>query len=1013
MPIRKLFASQADASAPFASSEGDARDLSLLNRYQRFTLYGGATVLSCVILFATSILLAGSVRDYISKRRELFETHKALVQLEVEAKQASMRRAVINAELLWNSHPQHSRNAADALVRDGHVVLSPLRNVSEIFVAVTPEAVTTNDEIDEYVQLMERLTISVAAAERQTGRPMSGYAYSPDRNVIAITPPPSTPYSHVLAHIGVADTRKLIDRLAFDVADWSNPATARYWRDTRRIAWQAPAIDPLTGKTVFRLVEPAFDGQRHFMTFVSDLDVSVIDNRLKQAPEDAVVMLVDHAGRKLLDEDRTRASIDGAALMRHALAENAWRHGIDRFKENYLHGVFTISDRISDSGFAIVYAYSWRTIAIAIWPTIVREFGVAALILAVLWTLVISFDLKVFAPLFRRSRRVFDSEQMSRAIIATSPFGIALVSLDTRDVLLRNRMLEAYEHAAGEPPLHERMLACYHARSNGAPVLLDVELPVTLDDGRARDLVVNFVRGRYRGKNTLLCAFSDITTRADAERALDSANRAKSTFLATISHEIRTPLNAMLGNLELLDKAPDPSRQKPRLHAVTSAARMLLDMLNNVLDMTKIEADRMTLEATSFRIDELVRDVVELFEPVAAAKGVVLCAEVDPRIVRPYVGDPLRVRQIVVNLVSNAIKFTERGSIALSVFVPGADATPVMIRVSDSGIGMTAAQVERVFEPFAQADASTARRFGGTGIGLALSHKLAESMGGRIAVDSVPNVGSTFVVTLPLPYDDRPGTMPGDATDDDAPNVRVLFVDDNPVNRSLVHDQLDVLGYHADVAANVADALELVARHSYALVMTDLNMPGLDGYTFARVLRERGHTLPILAVTAHAEPDEQRLSLEAGIDEIVTKPTSLKSLEQAITRYTGSRRNARPAASALSQADRPLPAELHAVLADAMQRANAAIANALAHRDLKAARTEIHSMRGAFAMIGESGISDFCATLERLALAGDAAAFAREFERYRELAGDALARRMAAETAHGADSIPIVDTPER
>ncbi|WP_239511359.1 response regulator [Burkholderia sp. JP2-270] len=190
--------------------------------------------------------------------------------------------------------------------------------------------------------------------------------------------------------------------------------------------------------------------------------------------------------------------------------------------------------------------------------------------------------------------------------------------------------------------------------------------------------------------------------------------------------------------------------------------------------------------------------------------------------------------------------------------------------------------------------------------------------------------------------------------------------------------------------------------------MTDLNMPGLDGYTFARVLRERGYALPILAVTAHAEPDEQRLSLEAGIDDIITKPTSLKSLEQAITRYTGSRRNARPAASALSQADQPLPAELHAVLVDAMQRANA-----LAHRDLKVARTEIHSMRGAFAMIGESGISDLCATLERLALAGDAAAFAREFERYRELAGDALARRMAAETAHDTDSMPMVDTPER
>ncbi|MFW2271905.1 ATP-binding protein [Burkholderia orbicola] len=1011
MPIRKLFASQTDAGAPFASIDGEARDLSLLNRYQRFTLYGGAAVLSLVILIATSILLAGSVRDYVSKRRELFATHKSLVQLEIDAKQASMRRAVINAELLWNGHPRHTHNAAEALVRDGSVVLAPLRNVSEIFVAATPAA-SANDEIDEYVQLMERLTVSVAAAERQSGLPMSGYAYSPDRDLIAITPPPSIPYRDLLARIGAPNTSTLIHRLAYDIADWSNPAVARYWRETRRVAWQAPATDPLTGKTVFRLVEPAFDSERHFITFVSDLDVDVIANRLKHAPEDAVVMLVDDSGHVLLSADRTRASIDGGTLMRHALAENGWRHGLDRFDESYLHGIFTISDRLSDSGLAIVYAYSWRTIAIAIWPTIMREFGVAALILAVLWTLVVAFDLRVFAPLFRRSRRVYDSEQLSRAIIATSPFGIALVSLATSDVLLRNRMLELYEREAGAPPLHERLLACYRARANGAPVLLDVELSVTLADGRARDLVVNFVRGRYRGKDTLLCSFSDITTRADAERALDSANRAKSTFLTTISHEIRTPLNAMLGNLELVDKAPDPSRQKARLHAVTSAARMLLDMLNNVLDMTKIEANRMTLEAASFRIDELVRDIVELFEPVAAAKGVALCVEVDPRIARPYVGDPMRVRQIVVNLVSNAIKFTERGSIALSVSAAGADATPVTIRVSDSGIGMTAAQLARVFEPFAQADASTARRFGGTGIGLALSHKLAESMGGRIAVDSVPNVGSTFIVTLPLPHDERPGATAG-ATADDVSNARVLFVDDNPVNRSLVHDQLDVLGYRADVVATVADALELVARHDYALVMTDLNMPGLDGYTFARVLRERGHALPILAVTAHAEPDEQRRSREAGIEEIVMKPTSLKSLEQAITRYTGSRRNARPAGNALSRADGPLPAELHAVLADATRRADAAIARALAHRDLKTARTEIHSMRGAFAMIGESDLSARCAMLERLAIDGDAAAFAREFDQYRSDAAAALARRVAVQPAHDGSALSAENIVER
>lgn len=1000
MPIRHLFASQADAGAPFASIGGEPRDLGLLHRYQRFTLYGGAVLLSLVMLFAASILLTGSVRDYISKRRELLTTHKALVQLEIDAKQASMRRAVINAELLWNGHPPHARASSDTLRRDGHVLLSPMRGATEVFVAATPDA-TASGEFDRYVQLMERQTISIAAAERQTGRPITGYAYSPDHRVIAITPPPNTPYPDLLARMGVHDTHALIDRLAFDVVDWRNPAIARHWRNTRHIAWQPPAVDPLTGKTVFRLVEPVFDGLDQVMTFVSDLDVDVIADRMDHAPDDTVAMLVDETGRILLSADRTDAATDGAALMRDALADGDWRHGFDRLTANYRDGIFTVSDRISDTGFAIVYAYSWRMIAHAIWPAMLREFGTTALMLAVLWGLVITFDLKLFAPLFRRSRRVFESEQMSRAIISTAPFGIGLISLGSRQVLLRNRMMELYEKEAGSPLLHERLLARYRERQDGDAFQLDVELPVTLNDGRTRDLLVNFVRARYKGRDTLLCSFSDITTRADAERALGSANRAKSTFLATITHEIRTPLNAMLGNLELLDKAPDPSRQKRRLHAVTSAARMLLDMLNNVLDMTKIEADRMTLEATSFRIDDLMRDLADLFEPMAAAKGVALRVEIDPAVAHAYVGDPMRVRQIVVNLVSNAIKFTDRGTVALSVSASAVDATPVTIRVSDSGIGMTADQLAHIFEPFAQADRSIARRFGGTGIGLALSHKLVESMGGNIAVDSVPGVGSTFIITLPLPLDHRPGAARADAGAD-APNARVLFVDDNPVNRSLIHDQLDVLGYPADVASSVAEALDLVDRHDYALVMTDLNMPGLDGYAFARVLRERGRARPILAVTAHAEPDELRLAREAGIDEIVAKPTSLKSLELAITKHTGP--SQAPHAPPPSRRHGPLPHDLHKVLSDTAHRSNVAIARALQDGDLKAARTEIHSMRGAFAMIGEDEISGLCASMEALALAGDAAAFAREFERYRRDAKAILERRAPGESQHPADT---------
>ncbi|WP_260449913.1 response regulator [Burkholderia contaminans] len=236
----------------------------------------------------------------------------------------------------------------------------------------------------------------------------------------------------------------------------------------------------------------------------------------------------------------------------------------------------------------------------------------------------------------------------------------------------------------------------------------------------------------------------------------------------------------------------------------------------------------------------------------------------------------------------------------------------------------------------------------------------------------------------------------------------MLFVDDNPVNRSLIHDQLDVLGYPADVASSVAEALDLVDRHDYALVMTDLNMPGLDGYAFARVLRERGRARPILAVTAHAEPDELRLAREAGIDEIVAKPTSLKSLELAITKHTGP--SQAPHAPPPSRRHGPLPRDLHKVLSDTAHRSNGAIARALQDGDLKVARTEIHSMRGAFAMLGEHEISGLCASMEALALAGDAAAFAHEFERYRHDAKEILVRRAAGGSQQPADTFSDIST---
>ena len=418
--------------------------------------------------------------------------------------------------------------------------------------------------------------------------------------------------------------------------------------------------------------------------------------------------------------------------------------------------------------------------------------------------------------------------------------------------------------------------------------------------------------------------------RAARERdAAEAANRAKSTFLAMMSHEIRTPMNGVLGLMDVLEYQGLAPAQRPIVETMRGSAADLLRIIDDVLDFSKIEAGRIELEAVPFSLSDLIHGATESFRPQAVAKALALSAEIDPGSADSVVGDPTRVRQVLFNLIGNAIKFTEAGrvQVRLGTSPLGAGRVRVSLAVCDTGIGMDADEQAKLFQPFAQADSSTTRRFGGTGIGLSIVRRLAQLMGGDVVIRSQAGQGAAFTVTLTLvaqPVPALPATVPGlheglqggDAgIATDQPVIgrsRVLVVDDHPVNLEVLRRQLMLLGVDADAASDGPEALLLWQSGRYQAVLSDIHMPELDGYGLARAVREREACLvagsprvPIVAVTANAMRGEEERCRAAGMDAYLVKPVSLARLRAVLQRWLP----LEPPASARPSRDAPAAIE--------------------------------------------------------------------------------------------------------
>jgi len=615
----------------------------------------------------------------------------------------------------------------------------------------------------------------------------------------------------------------------------------------------------------------------------------------------------------------------------------------------------------------------------------------------------------------RRLKRDLQREAYFRAIFQNTGAGIIIRDGERNIVNVNAAYLDFLGYTREElermpvfgymdPAQHEETLQMAARLERGEIPLYRVERRYLRKDGEARwgDVVATAIRDAAGTVVSTITIVNDVTASKlaadqlrDARAAAEAATQAKSMFLANMSHEIRTPMNAVIGLSHLALKTELAPRQRDYVAKIHQAGTSLLGIINDILDFSKVEAGRIELERVPFRLDDVVASVGTFFSERVAEKELELVFDTASNVPPALVGDPLRLGQILTNLVSNAVKFTERGGVTVVVGVADRENDRVRLRVEvrDTGIGMTPEQAGRLFEPFTQADDSTTRRYGGTGLGLAICKRLVELMDGTIAVESVAGRGSTFTFTATLGVSADP-VAPGTSADRATARldgVRLLLAEDNAINQQIAVELLEGAGATVTVAGNGREAVDrlFATPDAFDAVLMDLQMPEMDGLEATRRIRTdaRCAALPIIAMTAHATPAEHQRCLDAGMVDHIAKPIDPRAMFETVARWTASAirasapaRAGAPSTStpdltiegvdveaALSRLEgrrdfyRTLLADFVVEQADAVVRIRASLASG-ARAD---AERFAHTLKGLAAMLGAGALRAAAATVER------------------------------------------------
>jgi len=499
-----------------------------------------------------------------------------------------------------------------------------------------------------------------------------------------------------------------------------------------------------------------------------------------------------------------------------------------------------------------------------------------------------------------RFRRLFEDSADAMLLIDDGRFvecnaaAVAMLRMQSRDELLNHHPadLSPATQADGIPSVEKAQGLMTKALELGS---LPFEWLHRRADGEIFPVEVLSTTIEQHGRRLIHTVWRDITERKRAEAAVraarqkaEEATQAKSDFLANMSHEIRTPMNGILGMSHLCLKTDLNPKQRDYLKKIDRSAHSLLGIINDILDFSKIEAGKLTMEHIGFDLEEVFDNLSSMVGVRAHEKGLEVLFRIAPETPVHLVGDPLRLQQVLVNLCSNAVKFTEQGEVVAAVRPLRIDDCEVELEfaVSDTGIGMTPEQQARLFRPFTQADSSTTRKFGGTGLGLSISMRLVDLMSGHIRVESEPGKGSIFRFTARFGRQEQPARL-RHLPSVDLRGIRVLLVEDNEINQELASQLLRDAGITVSVAENGREAVEKVTTESFDGVLMDIQMPEMDGYQAARVIRTRPElaALPIIAMTANAMAADRAKALAAGMNEHLPKPIDPGELYAAIRRW--------------------------------------------------------------------------------------------------------------------------------
>lgn len=618
-----------------------------------------------------------------------------------------------------------------------------------------------------------------------------------------------------------------------------------------------------------------------------------------------------------------------------------------------------------------------------------------------LFTFAWLFERRMFLPAEENAHRLEEHEQFNRKIVASAPVGICILRTSDGTNILSNELAHNYLTLLTQEDRQRLNEIIGGQQVNFVDVLT----------GSNTNLQISFVHSRYRNENVAICVLVDVSARVRMEQSLqemahaaEQASQSKSMFLATVSHELRTPLYGIIGNLDLLQTKKLPASVDSLVTAMNNSSSLLLKIISDILDFSKIESEQLKIEPRPFAPREVITHIVGNYLSLVVKKRLTLYCYIEHDVPQSLDGDPLRLQQVISNLLNNAIKFTHTGCIILHAYVCEGY---LAFRVRDTGVGIPAKEMPRLFDPFFQVGSGVQRNFQGTGLGLAICEKLINMMDGDIEVDSEPAMGSQFIVRIPIykgqqpsppllegmqdktiwlamrneylaqfierllqqqgiqvaEYNGKAGSddvllsdyepeidtplragiifngghadMPREyqpgrwvhstATLHELPtllariyriaveseaadtlllvgpveekvhndDLMVLIVDDHPINRMLLSEQLGTLGYQAKTAQDGVDALNVLSRNEIDIVLTDVNMPNMDGYRLTQRLRQLGHVFPVIGVTANALAEEKQRCMDAGMDNCLSKPVTLDVLKVTLAIYAERVRKAR------------------------------------------------------------------------------------------------------------------------